>query len=78
MRNLLGHSIDNASEHHSVINVRIAMSEELDAIMPMFEKGGAITQAQKEKQAIIDEIPNVFFGIKEKCKLMAERHEKAR
>ena len=75
MRDLLGRSIDNASEHHSVINARVGIAEDLDNLLPMFEKGGIIHEVQKEKQAIMDELPTVFYPIKEKCELMNERHE---
>ena len=44
MRDLLGHSIDNASEHHSVINARVGIAEDLDSILPKFEHGGCIAE----------------------------------
>ena len=44
MRDLLGHSIDNASEHHSVINARVGIAEDLDNILPKFETGGVLAE----------------------------------
>ena len=32
MQDLLGHSIENASEHHAVINAKIGVSEHLDGL----------------------------------------------
>ena len=78
MRDLLGNSVENASEHHSVINARVGIAEDLEKIVPKFARGGIIAEVEKEKMAIIDELPGVFFPIKEKCDLMNERHELAK
>ena len=75
MRDLLGHSIDNASEHHSVINARVGIAEDLDKLMPKFGPSGIITKNMRDKQTIMDELPSIFYPIKEKCEIMAERHE---
>ena len=78
MRDLLGHSIENASEYHSVINARVGIEESLDALVPKFAPGGSIETAQREKQQIMDALPDVFAPIKESCAAMHERHEDAK
>ena len=40
MRDLIGRAIDNASEHHSVINARVGISEDLNSLLPKFEYEG--------------------------------------
>ena len=39
MRDLLGKSIENASEHHTVINMRVGVVENLSNIDTQIDKG---------------------------------------
>ena len=56
MRDLIGRAIDNASEHHSVINARVGISEDLTSILPKFEFNGPLQEIGREKQQILDDI----------------------
>ena len=62
MRDLLGKAIENASEHHSVINARVGISEDLDSILPKFEYHGPLQKIGREKQEILDGLQQFVHG----------------
>ena len=78
MRDLLGQSIDNASEHHSVINARVGISEDLNELLPRFELGGDLDDLHKEKQHILEQLVHEFQPIKANCEMIVNKqsHDK--
>ena len=70
MSDLLGMSIDNASEHHAVINVKVGVQENFENMHHFAEQQQAIAEEQRE---VITSIP--MYQIRNEVHKMYQRAE---
>lgn len=59
MSDLLGMSIDNACEHHSVINVKVGVQENFHKMHQIVEQSQTAAEAMKDQiaQIMISDVP---------------------
>jgi len=70
MKDLLGHSIENASEHHAVINVKVGVQENFQNMQSIVADTFKIGEEQRET---LQQIPN--FTLQEITQKLVKNHQ---